>query len=94
MSERAAGAAKERAAEPNLWREMEISCFIKCRLKNAKDSSEASARSAEGRNEMWEAHLKLKFIGSWWKISLLCNLAKVLRLETQLYSGGTGRGEN
>lgn len=42
---------------------------------------------------MWEAHLKLKFIGRWWKIALLCNLAKLIRLETQLYSGGTGRGE-
>lgn len=42
---------------------------------------------------MWEAHLKLKFIGRWWKIALLCNLAKLLMLETQLLSGGTGRGE-
>ena len=42
---------------------------------------------------MWDAHLKLKFIGKWWKISLLCNLAKLLRLETEFYSGGTGRGE-
>jgi len=42
---------------------------------------------------MWEAHLKLKFIGKWWKISLICNMAKLLRLETQLLAGGTGRGE-
>ncbi len=42
---------------------------------------------------MWEAHLKLKFIGRWWKISLLCNIAKLLRLETELLSGGSGRGE-
>lgn len=42
---------------------------------------------------MWQAHLKLKFIGTWWKISLLCTLAKLLRLETSFYTGGTGRGE-
>lgn len=42
---------------------------------------------------MREAHLKLKFIGKWWKISLLCNIAKLIRLETVLLSGGTGRGE-
>jgi len=42
---------------------------------------------------MQETHLKLKFIGKWWKISLLCNLAKFLGLETQLYSGGSGRGD-
>ena len=42
---------------------------------------------------MWEAHLKLKLIGKWWKISLICNIAKLLRLEAVLYSGGTGSGE-
>lgn len=40
----------------------------------------------------WEGHLKVKFIGRWWKISLL-NLAKFIGLETELYSGGTGKGE-
>lgn len=42
---------------------------------------------------MWDAHLKMKFIGKWWKICLVCNLANLLRLETQLFSGGTGRGD-
>ncbi len=42
---------------------------------------------------MWEAHLKLKYIGKWWKISLMCNMAKILRLETQYLVGGTGRGD-
>lgn len=42
---------------------------------------------------MWEAHLKLKFIGSYWKIALICNIAKLVRLETQFYSGGSGRGD-
>jgi hypothetical protein len=50
------------------------------------------AAEAKGDALMWDAHLKLKFIGKWWKISLLCNIAKLLRLETELYSGGTGRG--
>lgn len=42
---------------------------------------------------MWSAHLKLKFIGKWWKICFVTRVAKILRLETQLYAGGTGRGE-
>lgn len=41
---------------------------------------------------MWEAHLKLKYIGKWWKISLMCNIAKLLRLKTELYAGGSGDG--
>jgi hypothetical protein len=42
---------------------------------------------------MKEMHLKLKFIGRWWKISILCNIAKLIRLETKLYAGGSGRGD-
>ncbi len=59
----------------------------------AHRSARLPRRCGDTGGVMWEGHLKLKFIGKWWKISLLCNLAKVLRLETELYSGGTGRGE-
>lgn len=33
--------------------------------------------------------LKLQYEGSWWKISLLCELAKLLGLHTVFFSGGT-----
>ena len=39
------------------------------------------------------AHLKLKFIGKYWKIACVCNLAKLLGLETEFYTGGSGRGD-
>jgi len=47
----------------------------------------------EGGGIMWDAHLKLKLMGKWWKIALMCNIAKLIRLETQFYAGGSGRGE-
>ena len=42
---------------------------------------------------IWDAHLKLKFIGSYWKIDAVMGFAKLLGLTSELYSGGTGRGE-
>lgn len=49
--------------------------------------------SARDKLGFWDAHLKLKFIGSWWKIDLVTGLAKMLGLEVELYTGGTGRGD-
>jgi hypothetical protein len=37
--------------------------------------------------------LKLKLIGSYWKLCWVLNLAKLLGMETQFYAGGSGRGE-
>jgi hypothetical protein len=44
----------------------------------------------ESKLGLWKAFLKVKFTGSWWKISLIMNLASLLRLKQDLYSGGTG----
>lgn len=38
---------------------------------------------------MWDAFLKLQFEGKWWKISVVMFVAKVLRLDRTLFSGGT-----
>jgi hypothetical protein len=63
--------------------------------EQSESKASVPCQSGEKRGKvMWDAHLKMKFIGKWWKICCICNLAKILRLETQLYSGGTGRGEN
>jgi hypothetical protein len=37
--------------------------------------------------------LKVKFVGGYWKIAWVMNLARLLRLEAVYYSGGTGNGE-
>jgi hypothetical protein len=43
---------------------------------------------------MWDAFLKLRFTGKWWKISLICNIAKLIGLETELYSGGSAAAKD
>ena len=37
---------------------------------------------------MWDAFLKLEYQGKWWKICVVCRVAKILRLKEVLYSGG------
>ena len=37
--------------------------------------------------------IKAKFVGSYWKIAWVFNLAKLLRLKIDYYCGGTGNGD-
>ena len=55
---------------------------------------ELAGRAQIGGAAMTEmVFLKIKFAGSYWKIGLVINLAKVLRLKTIYYAGGSGYGE-
>jgi hypothetical protein len=41
----------------------------------------------------WDSFIKVKFIGKYWKIALVLNIAEAIGLKTDYYSGGTGTGE-
>ena len=49
-------------------------------------------RNAKFDLGVWDCYFKVRFLGSYWKISLILSFAKLLGLKTEYLSAGTGRG--